>query len=200
MLVARKDFAPNDLTEFTTFVKANAAKINVGHAGVGSIFFSTCLLLDSILDVRPILVPFSGGAPAMSALVAGQVDYECADIVTAAPQLQAGTIKAYAITSPTRNPAVPTVPTTIEAGLPEFQASGWFALFAPKATPKPTLDKLTDALDRALDDEGTRKRLLELANDVPEKSRRGQQPLRVLLKKEIARWTPIIQAANIRAE
>jgi tripartite-type tricarboxylate transporter receptor subunit TctC len=200
MLVARKDFEPKDLMEFIAFVKANAAKINVGHAGVGSIFFSTCLLLDSILNIKPTLVPFSGGAPAMSALVSGQVDYECADVVTAAPQLQAGAIKAYAIASPARNPAVPTVPTTREAGLPEFQASGWFALFAPKATPKAILDRLTGALDRALDDERTRKRLLELANDVPEKSRRGQQALRMLLKNEIVRWTPIIQAANIKAE
>jgi tripartite-type tricarboxylate transporter receptor subunit TctC len=84
--------------------------------------------------------------------------------------------------------------------LPEFQASGWFAVFSPKATPKSILDKLTDALDRAPDDEGTRKRLLELANDVTEKSRRGQQALRALLRNEIARWTPIIQAANINAE
>jgi putative tricarboxylic transport membrane protein len=193
MLVARKDFAPRNLREFTTFVKANSDKINVGHAGVGSIFFSTCLMLNSILNVKPTLVPFNGGAPAMNALVGGQVDYMCADVATAAPQLRAGTIKAYAIASATRNPAIPTVPTTDEAGLPDF-------LFAPRATPKPILDKLTDALDRALDDEGTRKRLLELGNDVPEKSRRGQQALRVLLKNEIARWTPIIQAANIKAE
>jgi tripartite-type tricarboxylate transporter receptor subunit TctC len=73
-------------------------------------------------------------------------------------------------------------------------------LFAPKGTPKPILDRLTDALDRALDDEGTRKRLIELANDLPEKSRRGQQALRVFLKNEIARWTPIMQAANVKAE
>jgi len=150
MLVARKDFPPNNLGEFVAFVKRNADKLNVGHAGVGSIFFSTSLLLNSILNVKPTLVPFGGGAPAMSALVAGQVDYECGDVVTAAPQLKAGTIKAYAIASAARNAAVPTVPTTSEAGLPEFQASGWFALFAPKATPKPILDKLTGALERFL--------------------------------------------------
>jgi len=200
MLVARKDFAPKDLKEFVAFVKANADKINVAHAGVGSIFFSTCLLLHSILNVKPTLVPFNGGAPAMNALVAGQVDYMCADIVTAAPQLQAGTIKAYAVASTSRNSAIPTVPTSNEAGLPEFQATGWFALFAPKGTPMPLLDKLTGLLDRALDDEGTRKRLIELGNDVPEKLRRGQQALRALLKSEIARWTPIIQAANVKAE
>jgi tripartite-type tricarboxylate transporter receptor subunit TctC len=200
ILVARKDFAPKDLREFVVFVKTNSDKVNVGHAGVGSIFFSTCLMLNSILNVKPTLVPFNGGAPAMNALVGGQVDYMCADPVTAVPQLQAGTIKAYAIASTSRNPAIPTVPTTSQAGLPEFQASGWFALFAPKGTPKPILDRLTDALDRALDDDGTRKRLTELANDVPEKSRRGQQALRVLLKDEIARWTPIIRAANVKAE
>ena len=200
LLVARKDFAPKDLKEFIAFIKTNSEKINVGHAGVGSIFFSTCLLLHSILNVKPTLVPFNGGAPAMNALVAGQVDYMCADIVTAAPQLQASTIKGYAIASTSRNPAIPTVPTSNEAGLPEFQATGWFALFAPKGTPKPIVDRLSEVLDRALDDEGTRKRLIELGNDVPEKSRRGQQALRVLLKNEIARWTPIIQAANVKAE
>ena len=146
------------------------------------------------------VVEYGNGAEIMNALVGGQVDYMCADVVTAAPQLQAGTIKAYAIASTSRNPAIPTVPTTSQAGLPEFQASGWFALFAPKGTPKPILDRLTDALDRALDDDGTRKRLTELANDVPEKSRRGQQALRVLLKDEIARWTLIIRAANVKAE
>ena len=200
MLVARKDFAPKDLKEFIAFTKTNSEKINVGHAGVGSIFFSTCLLLHSILNVKPTLVPFNGGSPAMNALVAGQVDYMCADIVTAAPQLRASTIKGYAIASTSRNPAIPTVPTSNEAGLPEFQATGWFALFAPKGTPKPIVDRLSEVLDRALDDEGTRKRLIELGNDVPEKSRRGQQALRVLLKNEIARWTPIIQAANVKAE
>jgi tripartite-type tricarboxylate transporter receptor subunit TctC len=200
LLVARKDFAPKDLKEFIAFVKTNSDKINVGHAGVGSIFFSTCLLLHSILNVKPTLVPFNGGAPAMNALVAGQVDYMCADIVTAAPQLQASTIKGYAIASTSRNPAIPTVPTSTEAGLPEFQATGWFALFAPKGTPKPAVNRLTEVLDRALDDEGTRKRLIEVGNDIPEKSRRGQQALRVLLKNEIARWTPIIQAADVKAE
>jgi tripartite-type tricarboxylate transporter receptor subunit TctC len=200
MVVARKDFSPKDFAEFISFVKANADKLNVGHAGVGSIFFSTCLMLNSILNVKPTMVAFNGGAPAMNTLVAGQIDYMCADIVTAAPQLQAGTIKAYAIASAARHPAIPTVPTSDEAGLPEFHVSGWFALFAPQATPKPILDKLTDALDRALDNETTRKRLLELGNDVPEKPRRGQQALRTLLGSEIRRWTAIIQAAKVKAE
>ena len=84
--------------------------------------------------------------------------------------------------------------------MPEFDASAWNALFAPKGTPKAVLDKLTDALDKALDDEGVRKRLLDLGCDIPAKSKRGQQPLAALVKSEIARWTPIIKAASIKAE
>ena len=200
LIVARKDFPPKDLKEFVAYVKANHAKLNVGHAGVGSVFFITALLLHSILNVKPTMVPFNGGLPAMNALVAGQVDYLCADATTGAPQLEAGKIKAYAIASPRRNPALPNVPTTAEAGLPEFQTSAWFALFAPKGTPQPMLDRLTDALDQALDDDVTRKRMVALASDIPDKPRRGQQPLRALVKSEIARWTPIIKAAGVKAE
>jgi putative tricarboxylic transport membrane protein len=200
VVVARKDFPAKDLKEFVAYVKANDAKLNVSHAGIGSVFFTTCLMLHSILKVKPTWVPFNGGAPAMQALVAGQVDYVCGDVLTSAPQLQAGTIKAYALAAPARSPVLPDVPTTREAGLPEFEASGWFGLFAPKATPKPILDRLTDALDRALDDEGVRKRMNDIASEVADKSQRGQPALRALVRSEIARWTPIIEAANVRAE
>jgi tripartite-type tricarboxylate transporter receptor subunit TctC len=196
LIVARKDFPPKDLHEFITFVKANYNKLNVAHSGVGSIFFTTCLLLNSILDVKPTLVPFNGGGPAINALVGGQVDYLCGDVAASISQLEAGTVKAYAVGTAERNPMLPDVPTSKEAGLPEFQASAWNALFAPKGTPKPILDKLTDALDKALDDATTRKRLLELGSDIPDKARRGQQPLAALVKSEIAKWTPIIKAAG----
>src|SRR6202140_3880099 len=200
VIVARKDFPPKDPKEFVSFVRTNFGKLNMAHAGVGSIFFTTGLLLNSILGVRPTLVPFNGGAPAMNALVAGQVDYMCTDVLGSAPQLQSGTIKAYAIAAGEGSPELPNPPTTREAGLPEFQVSAWNALFAPKSTPKPILDRLTDALDKALDDESVHKRLLELGCDIPDKTKRGQQPLTALVKSEIARWTPIINAATVKAE
>jgi len=200
VIVGKKDFPPKDIKEFILYVKANADKLNVAHAGVGSVAFASCLLLNSIIDVRPTLVPFNGGAPVTNALVSGQVDYSCDVIVNYVSQLQAGTIKAYAVGTVERNPVLPNVPTSKEAGLPEFQASAWNALFAPKGTPKPIVDKLTDALDKALDDDNTRKRLLELGCNIPDKTQRGQQPLAVLVKSEIARWTPIIKAANIKLD
>ena len=158
--------------------------------------FTTCLLLNSILGVKPTSVPFNGTGPALTALIAGQVDYMCDQIVNVVQQINSGQIKAYAIGTPERSPALPNVPTAKEAGLPEFSAQAWNALFAPKATPKPILDKLTDALDKALDDENTRKRLLELGSVLPNKPERGPAPLLALVKSEVARWTPIIQAAG----
>jgi tripartite-type tricarboxylate transporter receptor subunit TctC len=196
LILGKKDFAPKDLKDFVTYVKANVDKLNMAHAGVGSVSFTTCLLLNSILGVKPTSIPFNGTGPALTALIAGQVDYMCDQIVNIVQQVQSGQIKAYAIGTPERSPALPNVSTTKEAGLPEFQAQAWNALFAPKGTPQPVLDKLSDALDKALDDEQTRKRLLELGSVLPDKAGRSQQALASLVKSEIDRWTPIIKAAG----
>jgi tripartite-type tricarboxylate transporter receptor subunit TctC len=196
LILAKKDFPAKDLKAFSAYVKANAAKLNMAHAGVGSVAFTTCLLLDSLLGVKPAAVPYNGTGPALNALVGGQVDYMCDQIVNVVSQVQGGTIRAYAIASAERNPVLPDVPTTKEAGLPEFQVSAWNALFAPKGTPKPVLDKLTAALNKALDDPPARQRLLDLGSDIPDAPRRGQQALADLVKSEVARWTPIIKAAG----
>lgn len=197
LIAARKDFPANNLKEFIAYLKANDSKINQSHAGVGSIFFTTCLLLNSILGTKPTMVPFAGGAPAMNALVGGQVDFMCADILTGAPQLADGKIKIYALAAPARNANLPNVPTTAEAGLPEYVVSGWNGLFAPRDTPRPIVDQLAAALDTALDDEVTRKRLSTLGCDIPDKPQRGPAALYALVKSEIARWSPIIKAAGV---
>jgi len=197
VIVARNDFPPRNLEEFVAYVKANAEKLNMAHAGVGSILYSFGLMLNSTLGVRPTLVPFNGGGPATSALLGGQVDYMCGATVDIAPHVHNGMLKAYAIAADERSPALPNVPTTKEAGLPEFKAMPWFALFAPKGPPRPIKDKLSDALDKALDDQKVRRRFSDLGGYVPEKARRGQQALATLVKDEIARWAPIIKTANI---
>jgi len=197
LIVAKKDFPAKDLKEFAAYVKANVDKVNAAHAGVGSVSFTSCLLLNSVLDVKPTAIPFQGTGPALNALLGGQVDYMCDQIVNLVPQIKAGNIKAYGIGTPERNPALPDVPTTKEAGLPAFQVSAWNALFAPKGTPKEALDKLSDALSKALDDEGVRKRLLDLGSDIPGPDRRGQEALNKLVDSEINRWTPVIKASGI---
>jgi tripartite-type tricarboxylate transporter receptor subunit TctC len=199
LILAKKDFAPKDLKEFVSYVKANETKLNMAHAGVGSVSFTTCLLLNSIIGVKPTSIPYNGTGPALTALIAGQVDYMCDQIVNVVQQVEAGQIKAYAIGTPTRNPALPNVPTSKEAGLPQFEAQAWNALFAPKGTPKPIVDKLSAALDKALDDENTRKRLLELGSVLPDKSKRGPVALAALVKSEIERWSKVIKAAGVQA-
>jgi tripartite-type tricarboxylate transporter receptor subunit TctC len=196
LILARKDFPPKDLKEFMTYVKANEAKVNAAHAGVGSVSHVSCQLLNSILGVRPTGVPFNGTGPAMNALVAGQVDYMCDQIVNAVPQINAGTIKAYAIATPERNPSLPNLPTTTEAGLPAFQAQAWNAIFAPKGTPEPVIAKLNAAVVKALDDEAVRKRLLDLGSVVPATADRTPEALAMLVKSEIAKWTPVLKPAS----
>lgn len=196
LILARKDFPPKDLKEFMTYVKANAEKVNAAHAGVGSVSHVSCELLHSILDIKPVGVPFNGTGPAMNALVAGQVDYMCDQIVNAVPQINAGTIKAYAIATPERNPSLPNVPTTVEAGLPAFQAQAWNAMFAPKGTSPAIIASLNGAAIRALDDETVKKRLVELGSVIPAPADRTPEALARLVKNEIAKWSPVLKPAT----
>jgi tripartite-type tricarboxylate transporter receptor subunit TctC len=168
--------------------------VNEAHAGVGSVSHTTCTLLHSIVGVQPNRVAYRGTGPALNDLVAGQVDYMCDQIVNLTPQIQGGTIRAYAIATAERNPALPGVPTTKEGGLPEFQVSAWNAIFAPKGTPKDVVAKLNDALVKALDDANTRKRLLELGGDIPDRQGRSPEALARLVQSEVARWDKVFKA------
>src|ERR1700709_255773 len=196
LILARKDFPPKDLKEFIAYAKANTEKLNAAHAGVGSVSHVSCQLLNSVLGIRPTGVPFNGTGPAMNALVGGQVDYICDQIVNAVPQINAGTIKAYAVATPERNPSLPDVPTTAEAGLPAFQAQAWNAIFAPKGTPAPLVAKLNEAVGMALNDQTVRKRLLELGSVIPAPAERTPEALAALVKSEIAKWTPVLKPAS----
>jgi tripartite-type tricarboxylate transporter receptor subunit TctC len=193
VIVAKKDFPAKDLKEFVSYVKANGEKLNEAHAGVGSVSFTTCALLNSILSVKPTRVVYRGTGPALNDLVAGQVDYMCDQIVNLVPQIQAGTIRAYAVALPERSPALPDVPTTKEAGLPDYQVSAWNAIFAPKKTPQDVVKKLNDALLKALSDGGTRKRLLDLGADLSNKEAQSPQGLQKLVEREVARWNKVLK-------
>jgi tripartite-type tricarboxylate transporter receptor subunit TctC len=182
LVLAKLDLRPKDLKAFISYARTDGEKLNMGHAGIGSISFVSCLLLNSVIGLKPTMIPFTSTSAALGSLVGGQVDYMCDTSPGVVPQVRGGTIKAYAIGAVERSPVLPEVPTAKEAGLPGFEGSPWFALFAPKGTPGPILDKLTDALDKALDDDNTRKRLIDLGCDIPVKARRGQQALAALVK------------------
>jgi tripartite-type tricarboxylate transporter receptor subunit TctC len=194
LILARKDTAARNLGEFIVYVKQHAADLTMADAGLASVSQVTCAMFNSLVGASPKIAAFQGSGPAMDALVAGRVDYMCDQIVTVVPQVYRRSIKVYAIGSPTRSPALPDVPTTKEAGLPQFAVSAWNALFAPKDTPQPIIATLNGALNAALDDVTTQQRLLELGGDIPDRAERSPDALAALVKSEIAKWSAILKA------
>lgn len=200
VIVAKKDFPAKDLKEFIAHLRANQATLNQAHAGVGSVSFTTCTLLNHQLGTKFTQVAFRGTGPALNAMVGGQVDFMCDQIVNLVEQIKGGTIRAYAIATPERSPALPDVPTTKEAGLPDYEVSAWNALFAPKGTPKEVVAKLNDALDKALDDPATRKRLLDIGGVLPSKAGRTPEALGKFVATEVVRWNTVLKAAGVTVE
>jgi len=196
LLVVRKDLPAKNLPEFVAYAKANANKLNVGHAGVGSISYIGCLLLDSAIGIKPTLVPFTGTAPVLNAMLSGEIDYECDPVLGTLPQVQAGTVRALAIAAKQRSPMLPDVPTSHEQGLGDFDIAVKYAVFAPKGTPKTIVEKLAGTLNAGLDEPQVKKRLAELGADSIDPSRRGPQPLADLVRSEAARLIPILQTAT----
>ncbi len=176
-------------------MKAGGPKINQAHAGVGSVSHSTGVLFNSLAGAKPTLVVYRGTGPALNDLMADQVDFMTDQIVNVAPQIAGGTIKAYAIATPERSPSLPDVPTTKEAGLPGYEVSAWNAVFAPKGLPADVRAKLVAALDTALKDPGTTKRIVELGGTVPKDGEAGPVALQALVEREVARWTPVLRSA-----
>jgi putative tricarboxylic transport membrane protein len=196
VIVTRKDFPANNLTEFVKYVRNNQGKVNEAHAGAGSVMHTTCTLLQSIMGTSTARVAYRGGGPALNDLVGGQVDFCCTTLIAVASQIQAGTIKAMAIASPERADLIKDLPTTKEGGLAEFQVSAWNALFAPKGLPGEIQAKLNDAVVQALDDEATRKRLLEIGSEIPSKADRTPHALQKLVESEVARWSAVLKSAG----
>jgi len=197
LIVAKKALPAKDLKEFIAYARAN--KLSEAHAGVGSVSFTTCMMFKAQIGVKVTQVAYRGTGPALNDLVGGQVDFMCDQIVNLVEQIKGGQIRAYGIATPVRSPALPDVPTTKEAGLPSYQVSAWNALFAPKGTPKEIVTRLNHALAMALEDGATRKRLLDLGAVLPNKQEQTPAYLGDFVKKEVARWTPILKAGGVIA-
>lgn len=195
LLVVRKDFPANTLKEFVAYAKANPEKLNVGHAGLGSVSYIGCLLLHSAIGIKPTMIPFTGTAPVLNAMLSGQVDYECDPVLGTLSQVQAGNVKALAVAAKKRSPLLPDVPTSYEQGLPEFDIAPFYAVFVPTGTPQAIVDKLADALSKGLNEDAVKKRLAELGAESVEQERRGPKALTELIKAESARLLPILKAA-----
>lgn len=194
LLAVRKDIPANNLQEFVAYAKANESKLNMGHAGVGSVSYIGCLLLNEAIGIKPAMIPFTGTAPVMNAMLAGNVDYDCDPVLGPLPHVRAGTVKALAIATKKRSPLLPDVPTSYEQGFPQFDCAPFYALFAPKGTPQPVIDKLAAALAKGLDEPAVQKKFAELGAVIAEPGERGPKALAERVHSEIARLTPILKA------
>jgi tripartite-type tricarboxylate transporter receptor subunit TctC len=199
VVVARKDFPAKDLREFVANLKANGEAVKQAHGGIGASSHMACLLFTAAAGVQPTLVAYRGTGPALNDLVGGHVDFFCEQVVSVAPQIAGGSIKAYAVSSSERLAALPDVPTAKEAGV-NYEMSIWAGIFAPKGTPKEIIDKLANALDRTLDDPGVAKRLAELGGSIPPKTDRTPAKFDAFVKAEIARWSPILKSSTTGAK
>jgi tripartite-type tricarboxylate transporter receptor subunit TctC len=199
-LVAKKDFPSKDLKELIAYVKANKDKVNYANAGVGAASHLCGMIFMSAIQTDVTTVPYSGTAPAMNDLLGGQVDFMCDQTTNTTSQIKGGKIKVYGVTTKKRVPSLPDVPTMDEAGLKGFEVSIWHALYAPKGTPKPVIDKLTQALQEALKDATVKQRFADLGTEPVETKRATPEALRAHLKAEIDRWGPIIKKAGVYAD
>ena len=192
VLVAREGVPANNLKDFVAYLKANEKKVTEADAGVGSLSNLACSVFHSVADVHPTVASYRGTPQATMDLVAGTVDFGCNQIVNIVPHIKTGKLKAFAVTGDKRSPMLPDVPTTKEAGMPQFNLTVWFGLSAPKGTPQPVIDKLNKALGAALNDPNVVKRFADLGYDVVPPNERSPAYFDKFYKDEVALWAKVL--------
>jgi tripartite-type tricarboxylate transporter receptor subunit TctC len=200
LIVAKKALPAKDLKELIGWLRANPDKASQGTVGAGSSPHVAGIFFQKQTGTRFQFVPYRGLGPVMQDLLSGQIDIMIDNPANSLPQIRAGTINAFAVTAKTRITADPNIPTVDEAGLPGLYVSVWYALFAPKGTPKNIITKLNAAAMDALADSTVRRRLADLAQEIPPYDQQTPQALGAYQKAEIDKWWPIIKAANIKGE
>jgi tripartite-type tricarboxylate transporter receptor subunit TctC len=198
LIDAKKAMPATSLQELVAWLKANPDKASQGTVGVGSPGHVLGVLLQNTTSTRFQFLHYRGAGPAMQDLVAGVFDIMIEPPNASLPQVNAGTIKAYAVSASKRLAIAPDIPTVDEAGLPGLYISNWYALFAPKGTPKIIIDKLNAAAVDAVADPAVRARLAEQGQELPSREQQTPEALGAVQKRDIERWWPIIRAAGMR--
>jgi tripartite-type tricarboxylate transporter receptor subunit TctC len=199
-LIARGNFPAKDFKEFLDYIKKNKDKVSYANAGIGAASHLCGMLFMSAIQTDLLTVPYKGTAPAMNDLLGGQVDFMCDQTTNTTSQIKSGKVKVYAVTSKKRVPSLPDVPTLDELGLKDFEVGIWHALYAPKGTPKPVIDKLVSALQEALKDETVKKRFADLGAETMPVSQATPAALQKHLKAEMDKWAPLIKKAGVYAD
>lgn len=196
ILVVRKDLPVDNLKDFIAYTKANQAKMQYGSAGVGSGTHLPCTLLNTVMGVNVVHVPYRGAGPAMQDLVGGRLDYMCDTIQTGAEQAKGGSVKGIAVMGPKRVPIID-LPTTSEAGLDGVDATVWNGFFFPKGTPREIVLKMNKALNDMIERPDIRQRMGDLGLTVLPPEQRTPEYLASFLPKDIERWGKVIRDAGL---
>jgi tripartite-type tricarboxylate transporter receptor subunit TctC len=200
LIDARKTMPANNLKELVAWIKANGDKVTMGTSGVGSPSHVAGVLMEQFVGSKWQMVSYRSAGLAQQDLLAGITDLQLDTPAVSLPHVKSGDLKAYAVTAKDRIAVLPDIPTTDEAGLPGFYFSFWHALWAPKGTPKPIIDKLNAAVVNALADPETREKLENLSQVIYPRDQQTPEALHAFQKAEIEKWWPIIKAAGIKAE
>jgi tripartite-type tricarboxylate transporter receptor subunit TctC len=200
LVLSKREIPAKTLQELIAWIKARPGAILIGTSGSGSPSHISGVYLEKTLDVSATMVPYRGSAPALQALMAGQIDILFDQASSCLAQVKAKTVKAYAVTAKNSLAVAPDIPTVDAAGLPSFYMAVWHGLWAPKGTPEDVITKLNAAVVDALADSKIRERLAGLGQEIPTLDQQTPQALAAFQKAEVEKWWPIIKAANIKAE
>jgi len=200
LIVANPKVPATDLKSLVEWIKSNPDKVSAGTAGAGSASHIGGIYFQNFSRTSFLFVPYRGTGPAMQDLISGQIQIMIDQSSNSLPQVRNKLIKAFAVTSKTRLAVAPDIPTVDEAGMPGFYISVWHGLWVPKDTPKPIIAKLAAAVRAAFADPVTRKRFLDLGQEIPPVEQQTPEALGAYQKAEIEKWWPLIKAANIKVE
>jgi tripartite-type tricarboxylate transporter receptor subunit TctC len=200
VLMARRDLPADDLAGFTAYAKAHQAEMKYGSAGAGSAVQLSCVLLNAALGIKVTHVPYRGSAPATQDLIAGRIDYQCANVGPVVGQIESRSVKAIAILSRKRTALLPALRSAHEQGLADFDASIWYALFLPKGTPAPIVQKLNAAAIATLDTPSVREWMHANGAEPAARERRSPDYLGTFVQSEIEKWAGPIRASGVSAD
>jgi tripartite-type tricarboxylate transporter receptor subunit TctC len=200
VFAANPGFKPKDGAELIAALKADAGKVNLANAGVGTGSHLCAVMLSQALGVQPTLVPYKSTSLALQDVMAGHADMLCDQTTNALPHFVAGKVKVYAITSPQRSPRFPNVPTTRELGIPQVDTSVWHGLYAPRGTPAAVVQQVNEALQVALADAGVQKRLNDMGTELFGPGERTPAAHAQHLAKELVRFRDVVRQGNIQLD
>lgn len=200
VLVSKNAVPAKSLKELIEWLKARPTPASAGTAGAGSGSHIAGLYFENVTGIKLQYVPYRGTGPAMNDLVAGQIDIMVDQLSNSINQVRGGNIRAYAVTDSKRAESAPDIPTTDEAGLTGFHMTLWSGIWVPKDTPKDIVTKLNASATDALNDPAVRKQLENLGLQMPPKDKLAPEALGAWQKAEIAKWWPMIKAANVKVD